>query len=171
MPKPPAKNPRPLRRKLVEAIHAFAEGRATTICDAAKLVGMTREAVSRALHGPVGQQVLANRLALIRSTVGKTRAQAAILPLSEHAKSEDVRLRASSWLEQTLGMGGTSNGGQPNGQVGAPIAINITFSRSDAPNRAVEAQPRALELQATVVQGELGGDPYLAKVADPGGSK
>jgi hypothetical protein len=133
VPKPPAANPRPLRRKTLDAIHAFADGKFRTIAEAADSVGMRREALSRVLQTPLGQQALTNRLALMRSTAGRARAQHAVLHLIEHAKSDDVRLRASQWLEQTEGMGQTRGEAGSNGSGGGQgIVVNVVFSRIDA---------------------------------------
>jgi hypothetical protein len=131
---PAASKPlRPIRGRLLKAIEAFATGEVKTITDAAALVGMKREAVSRALRRPDVQQTLADRLGLIRSSWGRMHAQAAVLHLVQNAKSDDIRLRASQWLETTLGMGQTSAAGQQAaGGGGQGIVVNVVFSRIDA---------------------------------------
>lgn len=149
---PPAKNPRPIRGRLAQAIELLATGQAQTVTDAAEQVGMRREAVSRALNRPDVQQRLFQRLASHRSVYGRMQAQSAILHLVEKAKSEDIRLRASQWLEQTFGMGGTRDGAQGGGLVAPPIVLNIQFARIEAPNRPAETTPETLNLQATVVE-------------------
>lgn len=149
---PATPKPRPIRGRLKQALDLLAAGEAKSVVDAAKQVSMRREAVSRALQRPDVQQALFQRLAQHRSVYGRMQAQHAILHLAEHAKSDDIRLRASVWLEQTFGMGGTREGAQGSPGGAAPIVLNIQFTRIEGPNRPVDAQPQPIELQATVVE-------------------
>ncbi len=144
---PVEKPPRPIRGRLLKAIEAFATGDVKTISDAAALVGMKREAVSRALRRPDVQKVLADRLGLIRSSWGRMHAQSAIMHLVQNAKSDDIRLRASQWLETTLGMGQASAAGQQvAGGGGQGIVVNVVFSRIDATGS--EIRPIGAHLEA-----------------------
>lgn len=148
----PTKPARPIRGRTRQAIDLLASGEAKSIVEAAEKVGMRREAVSRALQRPDVQQALFQRLAQHRSVYGRMQAQTAILHLAQHAKSDDIRLRASVWIEQTFGMGGTREGAQGSPGHTAPIVLNIQFARIEAPNRPADAQPATLNLQATVVE-------------------
>lgn len=153
----PATKPlRPIRGRLLKAIEAFATGDVKTITDAADLVGMKREAVSRALRRPDVQQTLADRLGLIRSSWGRMHAQAAVLHLVQHAKSDDIRLRAAQWLETPYGMGQASAAGQAiGGSGGQGIVVNVVFSRIDASGseiRPVAAQFETASLQTIDAQ-------------------
>ena len=148
MTEPAAPKPlRPIRARLLKAIEAFATGEVKTVSDAALLVGMKREAVSRAFRRPDVQQALADRLGLIRSSWGRMHAQAAVLHLVQNAKSDDIRLRASQWLETTLGMGQASATCQQiGGGGGQGIVVNVVFSRIDASGS--EIRPIGAHLEA-----------------------
>lgn len=168
MTEPAAPKPlRPIRGRLLKAIEAFATGEVKTITDAAALVGMKREAVSRALRRPDVQQTLADRLGLIRSSWGRMHAQAAVLHLVQNAKSDDIRLRASQWLETTLGMGQTSAAGQAvAGGSGQGIVVNVVFSRIDAAGsqiRSIDAHPNGPNSQTIEALAVSQPDRILAK--------
>ena len=122
--------PRALSNKIKRAIALLAAGDAKHVKHAADQVGCTREALSRALQREDAQALLLTDLKRHRSIYSRLRAQRSIDHLAKYAKSEDVKLKAATWIEQTLGMGGTREGSQSGGGAvgaGGTIALNIVF--------------------------------------------
>ncbi|MCG5240867.1 hypothetical protein ACIU1J_05480 [Azospirillum doebereinerae] len=112
----PAKKTRRLSKKLIAAIDALADGKAKTQTEAAALVGIARETLTRALQRPDVQEEL--RVRVERQIKGKTLVRAAgKLDRLIDAQSENVAFRAT---ELALGL----NGFQPP-QRGAVVNASV----------------------------------------------
>lgn len=163
-------SPRPIRKKVRDAVELYATGQADTIQEAADRVGMRREALSRAFNREDVQRLLHDRLNSFRTIHAKTRAQAAVVFLSERAKSEDIRLRASQWIEQTTGVVAASAGtrGDPTaGLGGGTIVLNIAFKHVQT-GQIGAPHAHQTEAIAQIVEVPAQSEParILAKVAD-----
>lgn len=162
--------PRSLSPKIKRAIALLASGEAKHVKHAADQVGCTREAVSRALQREDGQRLLLAGLNQHRSVYSRMRAQRSIDHLAKYAKSEDVKLKASTWIETTLGMVGTRAESQApggGGLGGGTIALNIVFKHVQT-GQISAPHAHQTEAIAQIVEVPAQSEPVriLAKVAD-----
>lgn len=112
---PPAKPPR-ISCKVEAAIEAMLDGRARSITDAAKLVDMARESLSRALAKPHVQEHVRQRTDRLLKGTTLIRAAGRLDRLID-AQSENVAFRAT---ELALGL----NGYRPP-QQGTTVQANV----------------------------------------------
>ncbi len=141
-------NRRPLSKKVRDAIALLASGEARHVKQAAQAVGASREAVSRALQREEGQRLLDQGLRAHRSVYSRMRAQRAIDHLAKYGRSEDIRLRASQWIDQTTGVvggGAGTQGGGGSGVGGGTFVLNLVLKGDvAAQNGAVSVQSAGL---------------------------
>jgi hypothetical protein len=165
--------PRALSRKIINGIALLASGEARHVKQAAEKVGVTREALSRALQRDDGQRELLKGLNQHRSIYSRMQAQRAIQHLAKYARSEDVKLRASQWIETTLGMGQRGEGSQSNGGgagSGGTFVLNLVL-KSDAVAQIGAQTVQSATLIEQRVDAPTQSEPgrYLAKVvSEPG---
>ncbi|MCA0451839.1 MAG: hypothetical protein LCH62_19040 [Proteobacteria bacterium] len=162
--------PRALSNKIKRAIAHLASGDARHVKQAAEMVGCTREALSRALQRDDAQAILLSELKRHRSVYSRLRAQRAVDHLAKYAKSEDVKLKAATWIETTLGMGGTRAESQSGGGavgVGGTIVLNIALKHVQT-GQIGAPHAHQTEAIAQIVEVPAQSEParILAKVAD-----
>lgn len=126
MPKNPngsGSNPKPPSPKVLKAAGHILSGDAKTITEAAELVGITRETLSRNLKRPevtnAIRQMVSNRM----STIGVLKAMTTLEALMDKSGSDYVKLDASKYA---LGSAGVKPTSEPSrGNTGLVVQINL----------------------------------------------
>ena len=117
---------KPPSKKVLKAAGLILAGEATTITQAAELVGITRETLSRNLKRPdvtdAIRQMVSNRM----KTVGVLKAMNTLETLIEGSASDYVKLDASKYALGSAGVKPTADPSRGNG--GLVVQINLPAS-------------------------------------------
>jgi hypothetical protein len=124
------KKPRPPSKKVLQAIDLLISGECETQGAAAEKVGMTREALNRALNRPHVTDVIASKVNKRFRTIGLMKSAAALEHLAHKANSESVRKDASAHL---LAIAGVKPTHDKSPAESGGIVLNVVLNGQSAP--------------------------------------